>query len=107
MLLIAGVLFPCWLFAQRAAKPAARVLTQEQAQNLIRSAILTGKFTGGDVRELMLSEPERSGAGFSYNSEFTVHHAGRTIHCENWRFVLREKTSGWITEETAPGRCND
>lgn len=107
VLLVAGIFFPGLLGAQGAPKLAAKALTKDQAENLIRHAILAKKFKGGDVRELMLSEPERSGSGFTYNGEFTVRHAGKTIHCEDWRFVLQEKISGWMTDETRPGRCND
>ena len=106
-LLIAGLLFPALMAAQGAPKLASRVPGKEQAEILIRSAILSRKFQGGDVRELMLSEPERSGSGFRYNGEFTVRHAGRTIHCEDWRFVLQERVTGWIADEATPGRCND
>ncbi len=106
-LLIAGMLFPALIGAQGAPKLASKVPGKDQAETLIRSAILARKFQGGDVRELMLSEPERSGSGFRYNGEFTVRHAGKMIHCEDWRFVLQEKINGWIADETTPGRCND
>lgn len=106
-LLIAGMLFPALIDAQGTPKLSAKLPGKEQAEMLIRSAILARKFQGGDVRELMISEPERSGSGFSYNGEFTVRHAGRMIHCEDWRFVLQEKSTGWIANETTPGRCND
>lgn len=107
VLLFAGMVFPGLMGAQGAPKPAPRALTKDMAENLIRSAILAKKFKGGDVHELMLSDPERCGSGYSYNGEFTVRHAGKMIHCEDWRFVLQEKKTGWVTDETTPGRCND
>ncbi|MFO1471368.1 MAG: hypothetical protein U1F27_10045 [Turneriella sp.] len=107
MLLVAGLAYPLLAGAQGSVKLAAKVPAREQAENVIRSAILARKFKGGDVRELMLSEPEKAGTGYRYHGEFTVWHAGKTIHCEDWRFVLLEKLNGWIADETTPGRCND
>lgn len=105
--LASGIAYPLLLAAQGSAKLATKLPAKEQAENVIRSAIMAKKFKGGDIRELMLSEPERAGSGFRYNGEFTVRHAGKTIHCEDWRFVLQEKLNGWIADETTPGRCND
>lgn len=105
--LAASLICPPLVIAQGTVKVAAKAPAQTQAENVIRSAILARKFKGGDVRELMLSEPEQAGNGYRYHGEFTVNHAGKTIHCEDWRFLLLEKLNGWIADETIPGRCND
>lgn len=77
------------------------------AEKVIRTAILARKFQGGEVEEIMLTEPERTGLTFRYIGEFTIRHSGRKIRCEDWRFELLEKVTGWIANETTPGRCND
>ena len=105
--LAASLVCPPLVMAQGTVKLAARAPGQKQAEIAIRAAILARKFKGGDVRELMLSEPEHAGNGYRYHGEFTVNHGGKTIHCEDWRFVLLEKLNGWIADETTPGRCND
>ncbi len=106
-LFIAGLAYPLLLGAQGTVKLAPKVPAKDHADLAIRSAILARKFKGGDIRELMLSEPERSGSGYTYHGEFTVKHAGKMIHCEDWHFMLQEKLNGWIVDETTPGRCND
>lgn len=106
-LLIASIGFSTLVEAQGAPKLASKQPDKNVAENLIRTAILSQKFKGGKVSELMISDAERSGSGYRYLGEFTVRQSGKMIHCEDWRFVLQEKITGWIADETIPGRCND
>lgn len=92
---------------EKSAKNAPSAPSREIATKTIRSAIIAKKFQGGVVQELMLTEPERSGAGFRYQAEFTVRRAGRLIRCEDWKFNLYERLTGWSADQTFPGRCND
>lgn len=106
-LLTASLVLSTLVYAQGAPKIASKEPDKSVAEKLIRSAILSQKFKGGNVSELMLSDPERSGSGYRYLGEFTVRQSGKMIHCEEWRFVLQEKINGWMADETIPGRCND
>ena len=95
------------LWAGNAPSVARKAPGKELAEKVIRSAIVSRRFQGGKIQELMLSEPEQHNGAYRYQGEFRVNHQGRTIHCEDWHFLLREFATGWINDETTPGRCND
>ncbi|MFZ5628261.1 MAG: hypothetical protein ACOY5B_03965 [Spirochaetota bacterium] len=73
----------------------------------IRHTLETQQFTGGQVQELLLADPESHGPNAIYQGEFAVRRAGRLIRCEDWRFTVHRVPEGWAILKTERGRCND
>lgn len=79
----------------------------QEATKLIGQALLARKFINAQIRDVMLTEPEKHRASFRYHSEFTVVKKGRPTRCEDWYFTLEHVEEVWIVSDIKRGRCND
>lgn len=73
----------------------------------IRHSLESQYFSGGQVQELLLAEPESHGSNSTYLGEFAIRRAGRLIRCEDWHFTVHRVPEGWALLKTERGRCND
>lgn len=74
---------------------------------MVASALSIRKFSGASVDSVLLSDPEKKGAGYIYRGEFNVARTGKKITCEDWTFALEQRHGSWIVGEIVRGRCND
>ncbi len=91
------------------AKAGARDDDQVAAaiESAIRHSLESQYFSGGQVQELLLAEPESRGSSSTYLGEFAIRRAEKLIRCEDWLFTVQRVPEGWALLKTERGRCND